>query len=123
MLFFIRFFKRSKFIKKLTLSFGNPISCPSVTLNTKIVGLRPYKEDMKSNIDWETWLDFIKYKGSFIYLNKELTYHRIHIESETTRCISNSSRLEEDYKVFCKIWPKWFAKFIMFFYKFAVKSN
>ena len=70
MTFPIRFFKKSKFIKKLILSFGNPISCPSVCLNTEIVGKRPFREDMNSNIDWGTWLDFSNKKGAFVYLNK-----------------------------------------------------
>jgi glycosyltransferase involved in cell wall biosynthesis len=118
-----RIFKRSKFAKKLTLYFGNSISCPSVTLNTKIVGKNPYMENMKSNIDWETWIEFIKYKGAFVYLKEELTYHRVHSESETSRCIKDNKRLEEDRKVFCKLWPKCFVKFIMFFYKHAVDVN
>lgn len=119
----VRLFKRSKLSKKLMLYFGNPISCPSVTLNKEKVGSSPFKEDMNSNIDWETWLEFIKYKGAFVYLKQFLTYHRVHLDSETTKCINMGKRYEEDMQVFCKIWPKWFAKFIMFFYKNAEKNN
>ena len=109
--------------KILILKFGNPISCPSVCLNTEIVGKRPFREDMNSNIDWGTWLDFANYKGSFIYLKKFLTFHRIHQESETTKCINSNERVKEDYEMFCRIWPKWFAKFIMIFYKHAQDAN
>ena len=123
MTFPLRFFKKSKFIKKLMLYFGNPISCPSVTLNTSIVGKRPYREDMNSNIDWGTWIDFIEKEGSFIYLRPCLTYHRVHSESETTKCINSNKRIQEDYEMFCRFWPKWFAKFIMIFYKHSVKAN
>ena len=123
MTFPIRIFKKSKFIKKLILHFGNPISCPSVCLNTEIVGNRPFREDMNSNIDWGTWLDFANKKGSFIYLNEILTFHRVHSESATTKCIDSNKRVQEDYEMFCRMWPKWFAKFIMIFYKHAQDAN
>jgi glycosyltransferase involved in cell wall biosynthesis len=119
----VRIFKNWSFAKKLTLYFGNPISCPSVTMNLKKVGTKPFMENMKSNIDWETWIDFIKYKGSFIYLKEELTYHRVHSDSETSKCINSNKRIEEDRAVFSKLWPKWFVNFIMFFYKYAVNGN
>ena len=78
---------------------------------------------MKSNIDWGTWLDFAKLKGKFIYLKKNLTFHRVHRDSETSNCLNSNQRYEEDYQMFCRIWPKWFAKFLMVFYKSAGKAN
>ena len=119
----VRLFKKIKLFKRIILKFGNPISCPSVCLNTEIVGKHPFREDMDSNIDWGTWLDFANYKGSFIYLKKILTFHRIHQESETTKCINSNKRVQEDYEMFCRMWPKWFAKFIMIFYKHAQDAN
>lgn len=114
---------KSSFTKKMLLYFGNPISCPSVTLNTKILGKKPYREDMFSNIDWGTWIDFIKIKGRFIYEKTLLTYHRVHSNSETSRLINNKKRIKEDYEMFCRIWPKPIARFIMFFYKYSVLAN
>lgn len=123
MTFPITIFKRLKFFKKLILSFGNPISCPSVCLNTEVVGNRPFREDMNSNIDWGTWLDFANKKGSFVYLKKILVFHRVHSNSTTSECINENKRVKEDYEMFCRIWPKWFAKFIMIFYKHAQDAN
>lgn len=123
MLLPLRIFKKTKFIKKLILSFGNPISCPSVTVNTKLAGKRPYREDMNSNIDWGTWLDWAEKKGAFIYVTPYLTFHRVHSGSETSNCINNNKRVKEDYEMFCRIWPKPIAKFIMIFYKHAVDAN
>ena len=37
LLFSLRFFRKSKFFRKKSLSFGASICCPSVTLNTKVV--------------------------------------------------------------------------------------
>lgn len=123
MTFPIRIMKRPRFMKRLILKFGNPISCPSVCLNTEIVGKRPFREDMDSNIDWGTWLDFADKKGTFIYLNEVLTFHRVHGESATSKCIDSNKRIKEDYEMFCRLWPKWFAKFIMIFYKHAQDAN
>ena len=123
MTFPIRIIKRRRFAKRLILKFGNPICCPSVCLNTEVVGKRPYREDMNSNIDWGTWLEFADKKGSFIYLNKILTFHRVHSESETSNCINNNKRVQEDFEMFCRMWPKWFAKLIMIFYKHAQDAN
>ena len=49
--------------------------------------------------------------------------HRIHEESTTSSLIENNIRLEEDYQMFCKFWPKPIAKFLMHFYKNAIKTN
>ena len=119
----VKFFPKSKFCKRLSLSFGSPICCPSVTLNTKIVGKQPYKIGMKCDLDWDTWIDFIKYKGRYTYINKPLMYHRIHEESETSALIENNVRLDEDFEILCQLWPKWIAKIIMHFYKNAIITN
>lgn len=123
MMFPIIINKRLRFTKKMMCAFGNPLSTPSVCVNTDVLGKHPYREDMKSNIDWGSWLDWAEYKGSFIYIRKILTFHRVHSESETSNCIESNNRIKEDYEIFCRIWPKWFAKFLMIFYKHAQYAN
>lgn len=123
MIFPVRLMPYWSWCKKLILRFGNPICCPSVCLNIEKTGENPFREDMKSNIDWGTWYDFATKKGAFLYIKNILTYHRVHENSETSRCLNNSQRFQEDYEMFCRIWPKWFAKFIMIFYKWAGRSN
>ena len=123
LLFPLKFFKKSKFIKKLTLSFGNAICCPSVTLNKKIVGDKPFLTNLKCNLDWETWLYFTNYKGKFIYIPKYLMCHRIHENSETSNLIENNVRLEEDLYMLKKLWPEFIAKLICFKYKKAINTN
>jgi len=119
----IRLVNSMRFTKKLIVSFGNPICCPSVCLNTEKTGKKPFREDMKSNIDWGTWLDFSKKKGRFIYVSRILTFHRVHHQSETSKLIEDHERVKEDYEMFCRIWPKWLAKCIMIFYKHAQDAN
>ena len=69
LLFPLRFFKKSKFVKRRVLSLGASICCPSVTVNTKITGKSPYKTELKCDLDWDTWYEMTKYKGSFLYIN------------------------------------------------------
>ena len=123
LLFPLRFFRKSKFIKRRALSLGSSICCPSVTVNTKIAGKTPYKTELKCDLDWDTWYEMTRYDANFLYIPKELMQHRIHEESETSNLIQNNIRLEEDLLMFNKFWPKPIAKFIMKFYKNAIKTN
>ena len=123
LLFPLRIFKKSKFVRRRVLSLGTPICCPSVTINKKITGENPYKTELKCDLDWDTWDKMSKYDGRFLYIPKELMGHRIHEQSETSNLIENNIRLEEDLLMFKRYWPEPIAKFIMKFYKNAVKTN
>lgn len=123
LLFPLKINNRWKFTKKFALAFGSSICCPAVTVNTKILGKKPYKTELKCDLDWDSWYEFSKIKGRFLYINKPLMQHRIHEESETSNLIQNNIRLEEDYIMFKKFWPKWFAKMLMKKYKDAIKTN
>lgn len=123
LLFPLRKFRKSKFIKRRILSLGAAICCPSVTINTKIAGKTPYKTELKCDLDWDTWDKMIQYNANFLYIPKELMQHRIHEESETSNLIENNVRLEEDLLMLKRYWPSPIAKFIMKFYKKAVETN
>ena len=123
LLFPLRIFKKSKFIKRRVLSLGCSICCPSVTVNKKITGENPYKTELKCDLDWDTWDKMTQYKANFLYIPKELMQHRIHEESETSNLIENNIRLEEDLLMLKRYWPKPIAKFIMKYYKNAVETN
>ena len=114
---------KKKSSKRFALKFGSAICCPCVTINTETTGKNPYKTEMKCNLDWYTWYEFSKLPYAFGYIDKELMCHRIHEESETSNLIKNNIRLEEDYEMFKKFWPKPIAKILMFFYKNAIKTN
>lgn len=119
----LRIFKKSRFIRRRVLALGSSICCPSVTINKKITGENPYKTELKCDLDWDTWDKMSKYDANFLYIPKELMQHRIHEESETSNLIENNVRLEEDLLMLERYWPKPIAKFIMRFYKNAVKTN
>jgi len=123
LLFPLKFFGNSKFIKKRCLSFGCPICCPSVTINKKVIGENPYKTDLKCDLDWDTWDKLAEYKGRFLYIPEELMLHRIHEESETSNLIENNVRLDEDLLMLKRYWPDWIANIIMKYYRNAIKTN
>lgn len=123
LLFPLRFFRKSKFIRRRVLSLGSSICCPSVTVNTKVTGKTPYLTKLKCDLDWDTWDKMTCYKEGFLYIPKELMDHRIHEESETSNLIENNIRLEEDLLMLERFWPKPIAKFIMKFYKSAINTN
>lgn len=123
LLFPLRVFKKSKFIRRRALSLGSSICCPSVTINKKITGENPYKTQLKCDLDWDTWDKMCEYNENFLYIPKELMQHRIHEESETSNLIQNNTRLEEDLLMLKRYWPNPVAKFIMKFYGNAIKTN
>lgn len=112
-----------KFIKRLSLKFGNSICCPAVTFVKDNCPNKIFTSDYTCNVDWYAWEKLSKLKGKFIYNKEKLMGHRISLESTTTDIINQGIRTKEDYEILCKFWPKFIAKFINKFYKKAEKSN
>lgn len=120
-----------RFWKRWILRFGNAICCPSVTYNRAAVMECMHKEQretlflkhFRSNLDWETWEWLSQFPGQFLYIKKSLMAHRIHADSETTATIKEHKRSDEDYEMFCKFWPHWFARVLTGYYKKSEDSN
>lgn len=53
-----------------------------------------------------------KRKGSFVYVNKILMYHRIHEGSETSIILGDDARKREDFIMFRKFWPNQLPEFL-----------
>ena len=83
----------SRFFRKASLALGNSICCPSVTLDRINTGDFQFSEAFTCVLDWEAWMQLANRKGTFIYINKKLVKHRIHIDSETTHQIKLGKRL------------------------------
>lgn len=114
--FYIKNNHSLRFIKKLVLSFGCPISCPSVVYNLERLKNFQFESQLKINLDWDTWLRLANEKGAFVYLKKPLFNHRVHSESETSKAIGNSLRKQEDFALFSMLWPKFFVKILLKLY-------
>ncbi len=119
----IKGFWGSKFVRRRVLSIGDPICCPAVTFNLELVERPIFRDGFRSCEDWEAWELISRQKGEFIYIPKPLMCHRIHEESATTAIIKDNARVEENYVMFCKFWPKPIAKFINHFYTKSEDSN
>lgn len=125
MLFPFRFipFQKRKWIRRLILSLGDPICCPSVMFEKSNLPEPVFSVKFRANEDWQAWERLSHLKGSFIYINKPLMYHRIHEESETSIIIGTNDRTKEDYEMFCMFWPKPIAKMLTRLYAASQKSN
>ena len=116
-------FKKSKRIRLLTLSVGNAICAPALTFNKDAVDNPIVEIDFKSNLDWITYIELAKMKGSFIYIHKQLLGRRIHADSLTTSVIANNIKHEEDYKIFRMFWSERIAKKLLKLYSTSEESN
>lgn len=110
---------KRKWVRKMTLAFGNSICCPSVTYNKKRLGESVFTSEYKFNIDWDTFLKLAKKKGRFVYVDKPLTHYRVHDGATSKEFIENNLRIDEDTRMFNQFWPKWVTAVIMKFYKKA----
>ena len=118
-----RIFWKSKWVRRRILSMGSPICCPSVSYCKKNLPEQIFKQHFRSCEDWEAWEKLSRYRGSFIYCKKILTYHRIHEGSETTAIIQDNGRSAEEYEMYRKFWPKVIAKILVRLYARGQKSN
>lgn len=119
----IKGLQKSRFIKRRVLSMGDPICCPAVTFCLDNVQRPIFQHGFRSCEDWEAWEKISREKGSFSYVYEPLMCHRIHEDSATTAIIKDNARVEENFIMFCKFWPKWIAKIINHFYTKSEKSN
>ena len=113
----------SLFIKKLILSFGNPICCPSVMYNRENIGFLEFSNYFTVSLDWYEWLKLAKKKGGFVYVRKKTLLHRIHKETASSLTIANQVRKKEDAIIFKTIWPTFLAKIFANLYHLASKST
>lgn len=114
---------KSKRIRKIILSFGSSICCPSVTFNKQEIKNDIFTDKYKCVLDWEAWLRLSNLDGEFIYCSKALICHRIHEESLTTQVIEDNTRKIEEVEIFKQLWPTFIAGIIAKIYNNGIKSN
>lgn len=119
----IRVFQKSRFVRRRILAFGSPICCPSVMYVKENLPGTIFKDGFRSCEDWEAWEMISRREGAFVYDHKALMCHRIHADSETSAIIGDNARSAEEYVMYCKFWPSWFAKILNRQYAKGQKSN
>lgn len=118
-----KLFRKSKFLRRILLSFGTPICCPSICFSKKNIIEPVFSSKLKCSLDWLAWSNLSYNEGDFVYINRVLMLHRIHKNSETTNLINKTIRQDEDYYMFCKFWPIFFAKVLSKFYSLSLRYN
>lgn len=110
-------------LRRFLLSFGSPISCPSVSFNLEALPIPLFNTEMKCSLDWDAWERISKMEGDFVYEPSIQMRHRIHGDSETSHLIENQTRTTEDYEMFKRFWPNFAAALIAKVYAQSQKSN
>lgn len=119
-----RIFPRSKFVRKMVLSFGSAICCPAVTYAKKAYTNFEFDDSFSGGCgDWEAWLRLSDLDGDFLCVHKPLVGHRIHEESDTSKLIGNDLRGQDELRILKSRWPEWFACWLFKRYHTACKSN
>ena len=119
----ISIFQRNRWIRRRILSFGSPISCPTVSYVLENLKQPVFQQQYRGSVDWQAWEKISRSRGSFVYCTRVLMYHRIHEESETSAIIKESVRTREDFEMYCKFWPRGVAKLLIHLYSKEQKSN
>jgi len=104
------------------LRFGNPIPCPSVSINLSKVKLE-FDSQLKVNMDWVAWLECAQQPGGFHWIKKPLMSHRLHKASETSSGLTSGARSREDLAILQQLWPKPIAWLIHKTYAIAYRHN
>ena len=118
---------RSRFVRRMTLSFGNPICCPSVTYHKRNLDRLPsgfsFDPTYPNNLDWEAWIRLAGQPGAFVYEKAILMTHRFHQDSETSASLAVNKRQQDDRRMFDLLWPKPVAAVIARLYALAYRSR
>lgn len=118
-----RWTAENRFIRRRVLSLGSPISCPTVSYYLPNLPLPVFRNEYKSDLDWQAWEKLSCLKGEFLYSPQICMYHRIHEKSTTTELLQDNKRHWEDLEMFLKFWPKPIAYLLAWLYKNSEKSN
>lgn len=92
--------------KRTLLRFGNPVCCPSVTVNRRAVPEFAFPVGMASNLDWAAWIDLAAAEGPFLYLSSPLVAQRIHAGTTTNATLASGARQREDRLIFEALWGR-----------------
>lgn len=104
--------QHAKWMRRMILSFADPICCPSVTYVKDNLPVKLFDEGLKGSIDWAAWESLSKRDGAFVYVPKILVGHRMYAGSSTLKLINSGQRKQEDLEVLRRFWPDPIAKTI-----------
>ena len=104
----------SRLRRRLLLSFGNPVPCPSAMINLAVLPDFRFPNGWKSNLDWRAWLTLAEQPGAFVYVPRDLVHRTLHIDAATTRGLDD--RETEDKRMLVELWPAPIARLLGYVY-------
>lgn len=113
----LAFLNKFSFIKRLAISFGNPIICPSCCYSKSLCKSPLFNEKFNFVTDWEALIRLSKDKNRWICVEKELIYYRVHNLSATKYCLENNIRQKEEKIIFESLWGSFISKILLKFYR------
>lgn len=105
---------KSNWLKRMLVSFGQPICTGSVMYNKGKIGKPKYDARFVVSPEWAEYLRYTKINGTFVYIPKKLYGYRVHPGQITADGLEN--RRDEDREMFCRIWPRPLARFLAWIY-------
>lgn len=105
------------------LSLGNPICCPSVMFDRRVLGNFRFPAGLRTNLDWMAWIELSRRPGGFVYVRRSLLSKGIHGNSETTATIADRARQREDRQLFECFWPRPVAAVLAAIYRIGYHGN
>ncbi len=113
----INIFNHLPILKRLSISFGNPIICPSCCYDKNLCTYPLFNEKYKFVTDWEALLRLSNNKYRWVYIDKALIYYRVHALSTTKLCLEDNTRQKEEKIIFEALWNKSIAKLLLKLYR------
>ena len=110
-------------VRRRSLSLGDAICAPSVTFFLNNLSQPVFNNHFEASEDWEAWEKLSGLDGDFVYNPQIQMYHRIHVESTTTKVLGKNQRTAETYEMYRKFWPAWIARILTKAYSGSEKSN
>lgn len=109
----------TRFGKRLALSLGNSVPCPTCTYNLNLCGSRIFRNDYRFVIDWAALEELSEKPGRFVCIEEPLVSIRIHDGAETARSMREGIREGEEAEMFRRFHGRPASKLLGFFYKNA----
>lgn len=121
--FFGRIAIGSRWAKRLLLSFGCPICCPSVMYHRERLSRLTFDNSFEVNLDWKYWIDLALVEGGFVYVRRPLLTYRAHQATTTSGAIASGQRKDEDLRCFKLLWPRALAVILSRFYALSYSDG
>lgn len=117
------FLQGTRWAKRGSLAYGDPICCPAVTYALTNLELPLFEHGYTSDLDWQAWEKLSTRPGRFCYDSRVLMLHRIHEGSETSKILGAGERRAQDLAMFRRFWPEGIARLLARAYSRSEKSN